>query len=114
MGFLVSNLSLVIFEDRDFKVLVTSYSFGLDFAGLEEEIISSLYLFLSLSNLFFNFSDATMLESTFMDASCIENKVVDLLSLNRRENSKSNAFSNVILAKASMGLISSFHCYTFY
>jgi hypothetical protein len=111
---LVSNLSLVIFEDRDFKVLVTSYSFGLDFAGLEEERSSSLYLFLSLSNLFFNFSDATMLESTFMDASCIENKVVDLLSLNRRENSKSNAFSNVILAKASMGLISSFHCYTFY
>ena len=113
-GFLVSHLILFIFEVRDFKVLVTSSSFGLYSAGLEEEGISSLYLFFSLSYFFFNFSDPRMLESTFMDASFIDNKVVDLLSLNRRENSTSNALSNVILVEASVGLISSFHCYTFY
>jgi hypothetical protein len=84
---LVSHLILFIFEVRDFKVLVTSSSFGLYSAGLEEEGISSLYLFFSLSYFFFNFSDPRMLESTFMDASFIYNKVVDLLSLNRRENS---------------------------
>jgi hypothetical protein len=111
---LVSHLILFIFEVRDFKVLFTSSIFGLYTSRLEEEGISSLYLFFSLSYFFFNFSDPRMLESTFMDSSFIDKKVVDIISLNRRENSTSNALSNVILVEASVGLISSFHCYTFY
>jgi hypothetical protein len=103
---LASHFSLAISEDRDFNVQVTSSRFGSSSAGLEEEESSSLYLFLSLSDLFYIFSDAKMLYSTSMATSCIDNKVVYLLSLDMRKNSTSNAFEKVILVEASVGLIS--------
>jgi len=77
---------LVISEVRAFKVLVISSNFGSDSARLEEEGNSSLYFFLSLYGLFFNFFDARMLDSTSIATSCMDRKVVDLLSLNRRDN----------------------------
>jgi hypothetical protein len=98
---------LVIFEVRDFKVLVISSKFGSNPPRLEEEGNSSLCFFLFLYDLFFNFCDSRILDSTSIATYCMENKVVDLISLNRRENYASNASSNVILAKDSVGLISS-------
>jgi hypothetical protein len=87
--------------------MAISSRFGSDYVGLEEEGNSSLYFSLSLSDLFFSFSYARILDSTSIIASCMESKVVDLLSLNRRDNSTSKEFSNVILAKDLIGLISS-------
>jgi hypothetical protein len=60
---------------------------------------------LSLSDLFFNLYDAKILDSTSLVASCMDNNVVELLSLRRRENSASNELAYVILAEASVGLI---------
>jgi hypothetical protein len=59
--------------------------------GLEEARESSLCFFFSFSYLVFNLSDYKMLDSTSMASSCMEIKVVDLLSLNRRDNYASNA-----------------------
>jgi hypothetical protein len=104
---LVSHFILAISEVRDFKVLAFSSNFRLDSARLEEEGNSSLYFFSSLSNFFFDFFDASILESTSIATSYMENKVLDLLSQNRRENFASKEFANLILAKDLVGLISS-------
>ena len=104
---MVSHFSLAISEVKYFKVLVISSNFGSDSIGLEEEEKSSLCFFLSLSDLFFNFSDPRILDSNSIAASYMDKKVVDLLSLNKIDNSTSKEFENVILDEASIGLISS-------
>jgi hypothetical protein len=83
-GYLDSHFSLTISEVRSFKVLVISSSWGSDVARLEEVGASSLCFFLSLSDLVFDLSDAKILDSTSMVASCMDNNVVDILSLKRR------------------------------
>jgi hypothetical protein len=92
-GCLDSLFNLAISDVKSFKVLVISSSLGSCVAGLEEAGESSLCFFLSLSYLFFNLSYAKMLGSTSIVASYMENKVVDLLSLNRRENPASIALA---------------------
>ena len=67
--------------------------FGIICVDLEESWESSLCFFLSLLDLVFNLSDAKILDSTSMVASCMDIKVVDLLSLNRRENYESNSLA---------------------
>jgi hypothetical protein len=64
---------------------------GSDVPELEEAVESFLCFFLSLSDLFFNLFDAKILDSTSMATSYLDKKVVDVLSLNIRENSTSNA-----------------------
>jgi hypothetical protein len=92
-GCLDSHFNLVISDVRSFKFFVISSSLGSDVVWLEKAWESSLYFFFSFSDLFFNLSDAKMLDSTSMVSSCMDNKVVDLLSLNIRENYASNSLA---------------------
>jgi hypothetical protein len=52
---------------------------------LEEARASSLYFSFSLSDLVFNLSDAKIIDSTSMVASCVDNNVVDIISLEEGE-----------------------------
>jgi hypothetical protein len=92
-GCLDSHFSLAISNVKSFKFLVISSSLGSYMVGLEEAGESSHCFFSYLSYLAFNLSNARMLDSTSMVAYWMDNKVVDLHSLNRRENFASNALA---------------------